>query len=189
MKNQSKDSMTWAAVSKRPVYVGLLILAAFLMGLRPTPLAAQDLESQLRAAGFKPRPDGTYTWSGEAAALHLVPGIPLRRSASLEVQVGTPKETSATHLDLTTPEMVRLAVETIRGPEASLAFQYLVLGSKAKPSALREALIHWAETAPWPTIGEHSPPEALAGFEGWLVAGVRTYKPATHLGFWIARPM
>lgn len=186
---QLGGAMSRADLSRLRVHIELLIVVALLMGFQHTPIAAQDLMSRLRAAGFKSLPDGTYEWSKGAAALHLVPGLPLRRPACLEVQVGTRKETSAAHLDLTTPEMVRLAVETLRGPEASLAFEYVVQGSVAKPAALREAMIHWAETAPWPTIGEQSKPEALAGFEGWLVVGSRTYKPRTGLTFGIARPV
>jgi hypothetical protein len=186
---QPRGPMRQSDVSRRQLLVRVLVLAGFLTGSQRTPVAAEDLIPRMRAAGFKSLPDGTYVWSKGAAAVHLVPGLPLRRPACLEVQVGTQKEGTAAHLDLTTPEMVRLAVETLRGPEASLAFEYVVQGSAVKPSALREAMIRWAETAPWPTIGEHSKPEALAGFEGWLVVGARTYKPGTRLTFGIARPV
>ncbi len=145
--------------------------------------------SRLSAAGFKPQGDGTYVWSKGPVALHLVPGLPLRRAAALEVGVRTLKETTSAFLDLTTPEMVHLAVETLRGPEASLAFEYVAQGSAAKPTALRDALIHWAETANWPTIGEKSKPVQLEGFEGWLVMGFRSFKPTTQIEFGIGRPL
>ena len=167
-----------------------LLLACGIAALLAQPAqAAEDLLTRLKAAGFKTTPDQTYVWTNAPVMLHLVPGLPLRRPACLEVQVGTRRESTSESLNLNTPEMVKLAVETLRGPEAALAFEYVVQGSPAKPLALRDAMIRWAEAANWLAIDENSKPVALDSFQGWLILGLRRFKPHTTLVVSVARPL
>jgi hypothetical protein len=170
--------------------VGRLLVFAAVVSLLPPLLSAMDgWPSRFSAAGFLGKPDGSYVWDRAPANLLLIPGLPGRRPASFAVTVGSQKASSREHLDLTTPEMIKLAIGTLRGPQASLAFEYVTQGAEVKPTALREAMSHWAETATWSSIGEESRPEALKPVKGWFIVGARTYTSGTYVTVGVLHPL
>jgi hypothetical protein len=174
--------MRLKALSKLGTLGSLLVFVS-----RPIPEAV-DWPARLGSAGYKMRPDMSYECDKPPVTFLLIPGIPGRRAASFEVRVGTRRKSSREHLELTTPEMVRLAVASLTRSEASLGLEYVVQASSASPAALRDAMIRWAEAAPWSEIGEKWKTEPLKGFEGWFVTGGRTFMTGTYVAFGVAHP-
>ena len=158
-----------------------MVVEGAIAAVSPTPAASVDWGVRLRDAGFAEKADGSFVWDRDPLNLLLVPGSSRAAPTQFAVTVGKQASSSREQLDQGTPELVRLAIEALRGPRASVAFEYLGQLGSVEHAALRDATIRWAETASWSSISAEPRPQPLKGFDGWYILGARTFQGGTYV--------